>query len=80
MASLGDAGESMAVAVGAGELGSATATLLAGAGFTVAAVDRTSEARDELPEGIRQRCGRASLRRLARPHHTLPPPLHLIRS
>jgi NAD(P)-dependent dehydrogenase (short-subunit alcohol dehydrogenase family) len=32
------------------------------------------------PRRTRQRCGRASLRRLARPHHTLPPPLHLTRS
>jgi NAD(P)-dependent dehydrogenase (short-subunit alcohol dehydrogenase family) len=40
MASLGGAGESVAVVVGAGELGSAMATLLAGAGFTVVAVGR----------------------------------------
>lgn len=57
MASLGGAGESVAVAVGAGELGSATATLLAGAGFTVVAVDRTPKAWDELPEGIRREVG-----------------------
>ena len=39
MASLSGAGESVAVVVGAGELGSATAAPLAGAGFTVVAVD-----------------------------------------
>ena len=57
MASLGGAGESVAVVVGPGELGSATATLLAGAGFTVVAVDRTPKALDELPEGIRREVG-----------------------
>src|SRR5258708_40256852 len=57
MASLGGAGESVAVVVGAGELGSATATLLAGAGFTVVAVDRTPNALDQLPEGIRRDVG-----------------------
>jgi hypothetical protein len=51
MASLGDAGGSAAVEVGAGELDSATATLLAGARFTVVAVDRTPNALDELPGG-----------------------------
>jgi hypothetical protein len=35
------AGESVAVVVGAGELGGATTTLLAGAGYTVVAGDRT---------------------------------------
>ena len=57
MASLGGAGESVAVVVGAGELGSATATLLARAGFTVVPVDRTPKALDELPEGIRREVG-----------------------
>jgi len=57
MASLGGAGESVAVVVGAGELGSATATLLAGARFTVVAVDRTPNALDELPGGIRREVG-----------------------
>ena len=57
MASLGGAGESVAVVVGAGELGSAMATLLAGAGFTVVAVDRTPKALDELPDGIRREVG-----------------------
>src|SRR6266567_8698290 len=57
MASLGGAGESVAVVVDAGELGSATATLLAGAGFTVVAVDRTPNALDELPGGSRREVG-----------------------
>jgi 2-polyprenyl-6-methoxyphenol hydroxylase-like FAD-dependent oxidoreductase len=57
MASLGGAGESVAVVVGAGELGSATATLLAGARFTVVAVDRTRNALNELPGGIRREAG-----------------------
>jgi NAD(P)-dependent dehydrogenase (short-subunit alcohol dehydrogenase family) len=57
MASLGGAGESAAAVVGAGERGSATATLLAGAGLTVVAVDRTPKALDELPEGIRREVG-----------------------
>jgi NAD(P)-dependent dehydrogenase (short-subunit alcohol dehydrogenase family) len=57
MASLGGAGESVAVVVGAGELGSATATLLARAGFTVVPADRTPKALDELPEGIRREVG-----------------------
>ncbi len=56
MASLGGAGESAAAVVGAGERGSATATLLAGAGLTVV-VDRTPKALDELPEGIRREVG-----------------------
>ena len=46
MASLGGAGESVAMKVGAGELGRDTATLLAGARFTVVAVDRTPTALD----------------------------------
>jgi NAD(P)-dependent dehydrogenase (short-subunit alcohol dehydrogenase family) len=57
MASLGGAGESAAAVVGAGERGSAAATLLAGAGLTVVAVDRTPKALDELPEGIRREVG-----------------------
>jgi hypothetical protein len=52
MASLGGTGESVAVVVGAGELGNATATLPAGARFTVVAVDHTPTALDELPGGI----------------------------
>jgi NAD(P)-dependent dehydrogenase (short-subunit alcohol dehydrogenase family) len=47
--------ERVAVVVGAGgELGRATAIALAGAGFTVVAVDRNHKALDELPEGIRR--------------------------
>jgi NAD(P)-dependent dehydrogenase (short-subunit alcohol dehydrogenase family) len=57
MASLGGAGESVAVAAGASELGSATATLLAGAGFTKVAADAVPKALDELPEGIRREMG-----------------------
>jgi len=57
MASLGGAGESVAVVVGAGELGSATATLLARAGFTVVPADRTPKALDQPPEGIRREVG-----------------------
>jgi NAD(P)-dependent dehydrogenase (short-subunit alcohol dehydrogenase family) len=66
MASLDGAGESVAVVVGAGELGSATATLLAGAGFTVVAVDRTPKALDELPEDIRREVGDATDQAVAR--------------
>ena len=92
MASLGGAGESVAVVVGAGELGSPTATLLAGAGFTVVAADAIPKALYKLPEGIRREVGDTTdqamantlidriageVGRLARPHHTLPPPLHL---
>jgi NAD(P)-dependent dehydrogenase (short-subunit alcohol dehydrogenase family) len=57
MASVGGAGESVAVVVGASELGSATATLLAGAGFTMVAADAVPKALDELPEGIRREMG-----------------------
>src|SRR5260370_41754498 len=57
MASLGGAGEGVAVVVGAGELGRATATLRGGAGFTVVTVDRSSNALDERPEGMRREVG-----------------------
>jgi NAD(P)-dependent dehydrogenase (short-subunit alcohol dehydrogenase family) len=57
MASVGGAGESVAVVVGADELGSAAATLLAGAGFTIVAADAVPKALDELPEGIRREMG-----------------------
>src|ERR1700740_72056 len=57
MASLGGAGESVAAVVGAGELGGATATRLARAGFTVVPAVRTPKALDELPEGIRREGG-----------------------
>jgi NAD(P)-dependent dehydrogenase (short-subunit alcohol dehydrogenase family) len=66
MALSGGAGERVAVVVGVGELGSATAILLAGAGFTVVAVDRTSKALDELPEGIRREVGDATDQAVAR--------------
>jgi Trk K+ transport system NAD-binding subunit len=67
MASLGGAGESVALVVGAGELGSATATLLAGAEFTVVPTDRTPKALDELPgAGTRRPAGSG------RGHHRLP--------
>jgi len=49
--------ERVAVVVGAGEVGRATAVLLAGAGFTVAAVDRALKTLEELPEGIRREVG-----------------------
>ncbi len=57
MASSGGAGESVAVVVGAGELASATATVLARAGFTVVPVDCTPKALDQLLEGIRREVG-----------------------
>ena len=57
MASLGGAGERVAVVVGAGELGRATAALLSRAGFTVVAVDRDQKTLDELPESIRREVG-----------------------
>jgi NAD(P)-dependent dehydrogenase (short-subunit alcohol dehydrogenase family) len=66
MASLGGGGEGVAVVVGAGELGTATAILLAGAGFTVVAVDRTPKALDELPEGIRREVGDTTDQAVAR--------------
>ncbi|MFG2785358.1 alpha/beta hydrolase fold domain-containing protein [Streptomyces prunicolor] len=47
--------ERVAVVVGAGgDLGLATAVVLADAGFSVTAVDRTEKALDQLPDGIRQ--------------------------
>ncbi len=57
MASLSGADERVAVVVGAGEVGAATAALLAAAGFTVVAVDRSSKMLDELPEGSRREAG-----------------------
>lgn len=51
----------VAVVVGAGGgLGLATAVVLADAGFTVTAVDRTRKALDELPDGIRREVGDAT--------------------
>jgi 3-oxoacyl-[acyl-carrier protein] reductase len=52
--------ERVAVVVGGGELGRATAIALAGAGFTVVAVDRSLKALDELPQGIRREAGDAT--------------------
>ena len=52
--------ERVAVVVGAGgELGRATAIALAGAGFTVVAVNRTVKGLEELPDGIRREAGDA---------------------
>ena len=52
--------ERVAIVVGAGEVGRATAIALVGAGFTVVAVDRTLEALDELPESIKREAGDAT--------------------
>jgi 3-oxoacyl-[acyl-carrier protein] reductase len=53
--------ERVAVVVGAGgDLGLATALLLADAGFSVTAVDRTEKALDGLPDGIRREVGDAT--------------------
>ena len=53
--------ERVAVVVGAGgELGRATAIALAGAGFTVVAVNRTVKGLEELPDGIRREAGDAT--------------------
>src|SRR5580692_2653845 len=49
--------ERVAVAVGAGEVGRATAVLLVAGGFTVSDVDRTVETLEELPEGVRREVG-----------------------
>ncbi|MFD3588288.1 SDR family NAD(P)-dependent oxidoreductase [Streptomyces sp. NPDC058683] len=53
--------ERVAVVVGAGGgLGRATAVVLADAGFTVTAVDRTEKALDELPDAIGREVGDAT--------------------
>lgn len=53
--------ERVAVVVGAGrDLGLATALVLADAGFSVTAVDRTEKALDQLPDGIRREVGDAT--------------------
>jgi NAD(P)-dependent dehydrogenase (short-subunit alcohol dehydrogenase family) len=53
--------ERVAVVVGAGgELGRATAIALAGAGFTVVAVNRTVKGLEDLPDGIRRETGDAT--------------------
>jgi NAD(P)-dependent dehydrogenase (short-subunit alcohol dehydrogenase family) len=50
--------ERVAIVVGAGgELGRATAGILAGAGYTVAGVDRNEQGLKELPDGIRREVG-----------------------
>ena len=60
MAFGGSMSERVAIVVGAGELGRATAISLTGAGFTVVAVDRTLKALDELPEGVKREAGDAT--------------------
>ena len=60
MAFGGSMSERVAIVVGAGELGRATAISLTGAGFTVVAVDRTLKALDELPEGVKRAAGDAT--------------------
>ena len=53
--------ERVAVVVGAGGgLGLATAVVLADAGFSVTAVDRTQKALEQLPDGIRREVGDAT--------------------
>ncbi|WP_329352738.1 SDR family oxidoreductase [Streptomyces sp. NBC_01261] len=53
--------EQVAVVIGAGGgLGSATALVLANAGFSVTAVDRTEKALDQLPDGIHRVVGDAT--------------------
>jgi NAD(P)-dependent dehydrogenase (short-subunit alcohol dehydrogenase family) len=53
--------ERVAIVVGAGgELGRATAEILAGAGYTVAGVDRNEQGLKELPGGIRREVGDAT--------------------
>ena len=53
--------ERVAIVVGAGgELGRATAEILAGAGYTVAGVDRNEEGLKELPGGIHREVGDAT--------------------
>ena len=59
--------ERVAVVAGAGgELGRATAISLAGAGFTVVAVNRAMKALDELPDGIRRDAGDPADRAVAK--------------
>jgi NAD(P)-dependent dehydrogenase (short-subunit alcohol dehydrogenase family) len=54
----GGVSEGVAIVVGAGgELGRATARILAAGGFTVVGVDRDEAALEELPDGIRRAAG-----------------------
>ncbi|WP_026178511.1 SDR family NAD(P)-dependent oxidoreductase [Streptomyces hokutonensis] len=57
----------VAVVVGAGgELGFATSVVLADAGFSVTAVDRTAKTLEALPDGIRREVGDATDRAVAK--------------
>jgi NAD(P)-dependent dehydrogenase (short-subunit alcohol dehydrogenase family) len=69
MTSLGGAGES-AVVVGAGELGSATATLLARAGFTVVPADRSRKHWTSCPRASVARWATRPIRLWPRPSST----------
>ena len=56
-----DTSERVAIVVGAGgELGRATALVLAGAGYTVIGVDRNEQGLKELPDSIRREVGSAT--------------------
>ncbi|WP_268817714.1 SDR family NAD(P)-dependent oxidoreductase [Streptomyces sp. 3213.3] len=60
-------GGRVAVVVGAGgELGFATSVVLADAGFSVTAVDRTAKALEALPDGIRREVGDGTDRAVAK--------------
>ncbi|XUL86180.1 SDR family NAD(P)-dependent oxidoreductase [Streptomyces galilaeus] len=60
-------GGRVAVVVGAGgELGFATSVVLADAGFSVTAVDRTAKTLEALPDGIRREVGDATDRAVAK--------------
>jgi NAD(P)-dependent dehydrogenase (short-subunit alcohol dehydrogenase family) len=52
--------ERVAIVVGGGELGRATAQALAATGYTVVAVDRNEQGLKELPDGIRREVGDAT--------------------
>jgi NAD(P)-dependent dehydrogenase (short-subunit alcohol dehydrogenase family) len=56
-----DISERVAIVVGAGgELGRATAEVLAGSGYTVVGIDRNEQALKELPDGIGRQVGDAT--------------------
>jgi NAD(P)-dependent dehydrogenase (short-subunit alcohol dehydrogenase family) len=57
----------VAVVIGAGALGRATAAILADSGLTVVAVDRTQDALRELPDGIRREVADTTDPAVARP-------------